>query len=90
MKKLVPVRLLKNKFADIVFQAEQAGASTEILKEILGRARAKRGMFEGDVEEGELEIGQVSAAIKKVSSVQEVVVEILADFEKMTSLYKVK
>ena len=90
LKKLVPVRLLKNKFADIVFQAEQAGASTEILKEILGRARAKRGMFEGDVEEGELEIGQVSAAIKKVSSVQEVVVEILADFEKMTSLYKLK
>ena len=90
LKKLVPVRLLKNKFADIVFQAEQAGASTEILKEILGRARAKRGMFEGDVEEGELEIGQVSATIKKVSSVQEVVVEILADFEKMTSLYKLK
>lgn len=90
LKRLVPVRLLKNKFSDIVLQAEQAGASTEILKELLGRARAKRGMFEGDMEEGELEIGQVSAAIKKINSAEEVVTEILGDFEKMATLYKLK
>ncbi len=59
LKKLVPVRLIKNKFFDKVQQAENDGASPEELKEILGRARAKKGMFVGDLLEGELEIGQV-------------------------------
>ncbi|HEX6334341.1 MAG TPA: nitronate monooxygenase, partial [Flavisolibacter sp.] len=60
MKKLTPVRLLKNKFFTEIQQAENRGADEEELKQLLGRARAKRGMFEGDLDEGELEIGQVS------------------------------
>ena len=58
MKKLVPVRLLKNEFADAVSIAEAEGADRSRLMELLGRARAKAGMFEGDMENGELEIGQ--------------------------------
>src|SRR5690606_37377943 len=63
LKQLTPVRLLKNKFYNQVAEAEQKGASIEELKVLLGRARAKKGMFEGDLDEGELEIGQVSGAI---------------------------
>jgi enoyl-[acyl-carrier protein] reductase II len=63
LKQLMPVRLLKNKFYSQVEDAEHRGASAEDLRQLLGRARAKRGMFEGDLEEGELEIGQVAAAI---------------------------
>lgn len=66
MKKLVPVRLLKNEFAEVVAQAEDEGADAERLKRILGRARAKLGMFEGDMEQGELEIGQVSAMLEEI------------------------
>ena len=66
MKKLTPVRLLKNKFFDTVQEAEQRGADTEELKRLLGRARAKKGMYEGDMEGGELEIGQVSALIEGI------------------------
>lgn len=66
MKKLVPVRLLKNEFADVVAQAEAEGADAERLVRILGRARAKLGMFEGDMEQGELEIGQVSAMLSAI------------------------
>lgn len=66
MKKLVPVRLLKNEFADAVAQAEADGAGREKLMELLGRARAKLGMFEGDMENGELEIGQVSTMLKEI------------------------
>lgn len=64
LKKLVPVRMIKNKFFNQIQEAENKGASAEELKAILGRARAKKGMFEGDLEEGELEIGQVSAMLK--------------------------
>jgi len=66
MKKLVPVRLLKNEFADVIAQAEAEGADADRLVRILGRARAKLGMFEGDMEQGELEIGQVSAMLKAI------------------------
>jgi enoyl-[acyl-carrier protein] reductase II len=72
MKKLTPVRLLRNKFFEQVYEAEQRGASAEELKSLLGRARAKRGMFEGDLEEGELEIGQVSAAIRDIRPAAEI------------------
>lgn len=65
MKKLMPVRLLHNEFADVVAQAESEGADKERLVRILGRARAKLGMFEGDMEQGELEIGQVSAMLSE-------------------------
>lgn len=80
LKSLTPVRLLKNKFFETVFEAEQRGASKEELLALLGRARAKKGMFEGDLDEGELEIGQVAAYIHKVQTVQEIVTEILTDF----------
>lgn len=66
MKKLVPVRLLKNEFADAIATAEAEGANAEELKQLLGRARAKLGMFEGNMAEGELEIGQVSAMLSDI------------------------
>ncbi len=66
MKKLTPVRLLKNKFFETVQEAELRGADTDELKRILGKARAKKGMYEGDMDEGELEIGQVSALLDEI------------------------
>lgn len=81
MKKTVPVRLLNNPFAEAIRTAESSGASAEELKEILGRARAKKGMFEGDLIEGELEIGQVSSLIKNIQPAAEVVNEIWEEFE---------
>ena len=66
LKKLTPVRLLDNEFARQVQEAEAQGASTEILASLLGRGRAKKGMFEGDLEQGELEIGQVSALLRDI------------------------
>jgi enoyl-[acyl-carrier protein] reductase II len=76
LKQLTPVRLLKNHFYEQVVEAEQNGASKEELQKLLGRARAKKGMFEGDLEEGELEIGQVSAAIREIKPAAEVLLEI--------------
>jgi enoyl-[acyl-carrier protein] reductase II len=81
LKQLTPVRLLKNKFFTEVQSAEQHGASADDLQKILGRGRAKRGMFEGDIDEGELEIGQVSALIKKIQPAADIVNEIWKDFE---------
>src|SRR5262249_21155625 len=66
LKQLTPVRLIKNKFFKEVDAAEKRGASADELRQLLGRARAKKGMFEGDLEEGELEIGQVSGAIHEI------------------------
>ncbi|MEY3679266.1 MAG: hypothetical protein RI924_1407 [Bacteroidota bacterium] len=80
MKSLVPVRLLKNEFALKVAEAEQAGASREELVALLGRARAKKGMFEGDMIEGELEIGQVSAMLDRVQPAAEILTEIWEEF----------
>lgn len=81
LKQLTPVRLIKNEFYQKVFAAEQQGASAEKMAEILGRARAKKGMFEGDLNEGELEIGQISGAIDEIKSASEIVKEIIADFK---------
>ncbi|MBP7168218.1 MAG: nitronate monooxygenase [Bacteroidia bacterium] len=80
LKQLTPVRLLKNKFAEEVAEAESRGASAEELKELLGRARAKKGMFEGDLDEGELEIGQISAYIRQIQPAAEIVNEIWTSF----------
>lgn len=80
LKKTVPVRLLKNKFADTIKEAEDKGATAEELNEILGRARAKKGMFEGDMQEGELEIGQVSSIIHEIKPAAEIVQEIWNEF----------
>ena len=82
LKELAPVRLIKNKFYNDVQEAYQNGASTEELKQLLGRARAKRGMFEGDMEEGELEIGQVSALIHDIKPAAEIVLDMMREFEK--------
>ncbi|WP_342330375.1 nitronate monooxygenase [Pedobacter sp. FW305-3-2-15-E-R2A2] len=80
MKKLVPVRLLKNTFDETIAQAEAEGADAETLKQLLGRARAKLGMFEGNLEEGELEIGQVSAMLKGIKPAATILNEILQEF----------
>ncbi|MEO5645496.1 MAG: nitronate monooxygenase [Bacteroidia bacterium] len=85
MKQLVPVRLIRNKFFKQIEAAEMNGASPEELKQILGRARAKKGMFEGDMEEGELEIGQVSAMVREIKPAAEIVREILEEYEAVRS-----
>lgn len=81
MKKLMPVRLLKNRFFEEVRAAELRGASEEEMKHLLGRARAKKGMFEGDLHEGELEIGQVSAMINAIIPAAQVVEEIWNEYK---------
>lgn len=81
LKELAPVRLLKNKFFDDVQEAYAKGAGVEELRKLLGRARAKKGMFEGDMEEGELEIGQVAALIHSIKPAAEIVKEFIQEFE---------
>lgn len=81
MKKLVPVRLIKNAFQKRVQEAEDRGAAPEELAQILGRARAKKGMFEGDMAEGELEIGQVASLIRQIKPAGEIVQEIWSEFQ---------
>ncbi|MDO6492062.1 MAG: nitronate monooxygenase [Cellulophaga sp.] len=81
LKELAPVRLLKNKFFVEVQDAYAKGATPEDLKTLLGRARAKRGMFEGDMEDGELEIGQVAAIIHKIMPAADIVKEIVTEFQ---------
>jgi enoyl-[acyl-carrier protein] reductase II len=76
LKKLVPVRLMKNKFFQQVQEAEIRGAGVEELKDLLGRARAKKGMFEGDLDEGELEIGQVCALLDEILPAKKIVEKI--------------
>ena len=73
LKEITPVRLLKNSFYSQVQQAYERGADKDALSSLLGRGRAKKGMFEGDLDEGELEIGQVSAQINEIVSAKEVV-----------------
>lgn len=80
LKQLTPVRLLKNKFYEMVKEAEARCATKEELMQILGRARAKKGMFEGDLEEGELEIGQISAYINSIKPAAEIVREIVQEY----------
>jgi enoyl-[acyl-carrier protein] reductase II len=81
MKSLTPVRLLKNAFFQQVQEAEGRGADTEELKRILGRARAKLGMYEGNLEEGELEIGQVSALVNDILPAKKIIQNIWQEFE---------
>lgn len=80
LKKLAPVRLIKNHFYEQVEQAEKSGKSAEELTGLLGRGRAKKGMFEGDLEEGELEIGQVSAQIDKIQPAALIMKQLLEEF----------
>jgi len=81
LKELAPVRLIKNKFYDDLQALYAKGATVEELKMLLGRARAKRGMFEGDLVEGELEIGQVSGLIDNILPVSDIFKEVLAEFD---------
>ena len=81
LKELTPVRLIKNKFFHEVENAYKNKASVEELQTLLGRARAKRGMFEGDLEEGELEIGQVSGMIKDIQPAATILQDIWTGFE---------
>ncbi|MCP2037839.1 nitronate monooxygenase family protein [Chryseobacterium sp. HSC-36S06] len=81
LKELAPVRLVKNKFFYDLERLYETGRDAEALKETLGRARAKRGMFEGDLEEGELEIGQVSALIEEILPVETVFQNLLKEFK---------
>jgi enoyl-[acyl-carrier protein] reductase II len=81
LKKLVPVRLIKNRFYQTIQEAEDRGATREELMELLGRARAKKGMFEGDLNEGELEIGQVSGMIHEIKPAAEILKEIVEEYE---------
>lgn len=81
LKELAPVRLIKNKFYQDVQQLYEKCPSKEELVTLLGRARAKRGMFEGDLEEGELEIGQIAGLIKDVLPAKEIVDTMIAEFE---------
>ncbi|MBF8457028.1 nitronate monooxygenase [Kaistella sp. G5-32] len=80
LKELAPVRMVKNKFFHDLEKLYDQGRDAEVLKETLGRARAKRGMFEGDLEEGELEIGQVSALIHEILPVEKVFENLLKEF----------
>ena len=83
LKKLTPVRLIKNKFWEQIAAAEMGGASSEVLAQMLGRARAKKGMFEGDLEEGELEIGQISGYINEIKPAAQVVNEIVSEYNEV-------
>lgn len=80
LKEVTPVRLIKNKFYEKVNEAYAHGANTETLKEILGRGRAKKGMFEGDLDEGELEIGQVSGAIDNILPAGAIVAKLVSEY----------
>jgi enoyl-[acyl-carrier protein] reductase II len=80
LKKLTPVRLIKNEFYKKVQEAENNRATIDELQDILGKGRSKKGMFEGDLEEGELEIGQVAGSIKKIQPAGEIVGEIWNEF----------
>ena len=83
LKELAPVRLVKNKFYDEVQELYQKNPTVDQIKELLGRARAKKGMFEGDLENGELEIGQIAGIIHKIEPAKEVLENIVAEFEKL-------
>ncbi|MEO6254209.1 MAG: nitronate monooxygenase [Ferruginibacter sp.] len=81
LKQLTPVRMLKNNFFHQVQQAEQQCASIDALQKLLGKRRAKQGMFEGNLDEGELEIGQVSALIKNIKPAAEIVNEMYKEYK---------
>lgn len=81
LKELAPVRLIKNKFYDEIQDLYKTVPTTESLKQLLGKGRAKKGMFEGDLVNGELEIGQVSGLIHDIKPVAEIVEDMISEFE---------
>jgi enoyl-[acyl-carrier protein] reductase II len=80
LKKLAPTRLVKGHFKTVVEEAEARGASIDEMKELLGKGRAKKGIFEGNLEEGELEIGQVASLFHELQSVDEVIKELIEEY----------
>lgn len=92
LKQLSPTRMVKNDFYKQIEEAEARGASKEELRELLGKGRAKKGIFEGDLFEGELEIGQIASSVHKLQSVDEVIKELVQDFnralERINELHK--
>jgi enoyl-[acyl-carrier protein] reductase II len=80
LKQLVPVRLLKNVFFDRVQELESQGSTTEQLQQLLGKERPKKGMFEGDLKEGELEIGEICALIHEIKSSKDIIHDIMKEF----------
>jgi len=88
LKKLAPTRLMKNQFFEQVNEAECRGASSEEMRKILGKGRAKKGMFEGNLEEGELEIGQVSALINKIQPVSDIIAQIKKEYQDSLTQFK--
>lgn len=80
LKKVSPTRLVKGAFKDLIEEAENKGASAEELREILGKGRAKKGIFEGDLENGELELGQIASLFRNLQSVDEVMKEITEEY----------
>ena len=85
LKELTPVRMMKNKFYEEILALYSNGSSSDLLIKHLGKGRAKKGMFEGDLEQGELEIGQVSSQINEIKSVSEIIKDIIQDFNKVLS-----
>ncbi|HWZ21987.1 MAG TPA: nitronate monooxygenase, partial [Cytophagaceae bacterium] len=83
LKQLTPVRLIKNKFYESIKVAEENCAGAEELKMLLGKGRSRKGILEGDLEEGELEIGQIAAAIKEVKPADEILREIWEEYLKL-------
>ena len=81
LKQLSPTRLVKSKFLDQVLAAETAGASVKELKALLGKGRAKKGMFEGNLEEGELELGQIVSSIRSIKNVEEIMKELVEGYQ---------
>ncbi len=81
LKQLIPVRLLQNTFSEEIRHMEESGATPAELAEKLGKGRAKLGMFEGNMEEGELEIGQISSSISKIQPAQKIITDIIVEFE---------
>ena len=79
LKKLSPTRLVDNEFSKLVIDAENRGEGVDYLKELLGRGRAKKGIFEGNLDEGELEIGQISTLIREEETVSDIFKDIIGD-----------
>lgn len=89
LKQLVPARLIKNAFYEEVKAAEERGASAEEMRELLGKGRAKAGMFEGDLERGELEIGQAASMLRREESVEEIMTDLVKDYrERLEADYR--
>ena len=86
LKELAPVRLVKNKFYQQVQELYRQNPTEDQLKELLGRARAKKGIFEGDLENGELEIGQIAGLIDEIKPSKEILEEIIQEFNEVKAL----